>query len=122
MFSLRYKKIVNIIILLLVPILVYYIGSLFFLIQTPYYLLNWDPEYAYLYNGVAIYSGNAPSHTDHPGTTLQVLIFLFLFLAEFGNSSLIVYEKVLNNPELYLHAVNNILIFIVVLLTFILGF
>jgi len=122
MVTIKLKWILHYILLSIVPFFIFYIGTIFYSIQTPYYLLNWDPEYAYLYNGIAIYSGVAPSHTDHPGTTLQILIFLYFLLTEYGSSSINLYQKIIINPEAYLYAINNILLVIVSFFTFILGF
>lgn len=40
----------------------------------PFFLSpNFDPDYVYLFNGLNIARGQAPLHTDHPGTPLQLL-------------------------------------------------
>ena len=39
----------------------------------PSYLwFNMDPSYAYLLNSLRVAEGHSPTHTDHPGTPVQV--------------------------------------------------
>lgn len=47
----------------------------------PFYLNgNLDPDYAYLFNSLLLLNGHPPSHIDHPGTTVQSLGALVIFL------------------------------------------
>lgn len=86
----------------------------------PYFLgYNSDPDYAYLLNALNIINAIPPGHTDHPGTTVQLLGSVGLLLkwlshlawgGHFG-----VNQFVLRHPEESLGAINlllNILIFI----------
>ncbi|MDH3554369.1 MAG: hypothetical protein OES18_00795, partial [Deltaproteobacteria bacterium] len=60
--------------LLVIPGVVFALSLVFADINGPYYLgQNSDPEYVYLFNALNIAKFEAPRHTDHPGTTLQVL-------------------------------------------------
>jgi hypothetical protein len=68
-----------------------------------------DPAYQYLFAGVDILLGNAPVHTDHPGTPLQTLIaglllVTWLLLRSFGVSTFGLFESVLRMPEYFLMA------------------
>jgi len=85
----------------------------------PYFLgFNSDPEYAYLLNSLNIIHFTIPGHTDHPGTTLQLLggvVLLFKWLVYLaGGGALSLDEFVLRNPEKCLYAINlalNVLVF-----------
>ena len=57
-----------------------------------------------------MFKGIAPTHIDHPGTPLQLLILLIIWLSNLGLSTADILNKVLTNPELYLFFVSNILI------------
>ena len=67
-----------------------------------------DPAYAYLFNGLLILEGYPPHHIDHPGTPLQLLFALTIFIRwgltrVFGESTLDIVDSVIDNPEAYLH-------------------
>ncbi|MEM9008997.1 MAG: hypothetical protein AAGE59_36500 [Cyanobacteria bacterium P01_F01_bin.86] len=86
----------------------------------PYWLPpNQDPDYAYLFNSLAVANFLTPGHTDHPGTPLQILGALTIGLIHTGQSlaqsvlgqpTLSVNESVLRQPELYLHGINYVLV------------
>ena len=42
----------------------------------PFYFTNTDPAYEYLINGVNLNYGVSPGHADHPGSTVQWLLFI----------------------------------------------
>jgi hypothetical protein len=80
----------------------------------PYYFRNnFDPEYIYLLNSLSLLTLHAPAHTDHPGTTLQLLgavVVWFQWLVRF----LVVDRQplsvsVLAHPEEYLRGINLLL-------------
>ena len=50
---------------------------------------NLDPSYIYLLNGMHILQGVAPGHVDHPGTPVQVLVALVLWLSGAGSPGVI---------------------------------
>lgn len=81
--------------------------------NTPYWLgSNSDPEYAYLLNFLNIIQLKTPGHTDHPGTTLQVLGGIIIQVTYFIQSLIHsvtsgVLTTVLQNPEFYLSTVNT---------------
>ncbi len=80
----------------------------------PYYLRNnFDPEYNYLLNSLSLLTFHSPTHTDHPGTTLQIIgaaVILFQWLGGIrvvhGQS---LSESVLSHPEEYLRTMNFVL-------------
>jgi hypothetical protein len=80
-------------------------------------LANVDPAYAYLMNSLAVAVGVPPTHVDHPGTTVQELGALaiygqwFLASLQDGHGGLI--DSVLQQPERYLDAINDLLLIIV---------
>jgi hypothetical protein len=68
-----------------------------------------DPSYQYLFAGVDLLLGNAPIHTDHPGTPLQTFIAgliatTWLLFRASGLTSFGLFESVLRMPELFLMA------------------
>ena len=94
------------------PIL-YIISSLLISYQRGYYWLglNSDPEYAYLLNSLNIANQKTPGHTDHPGTTLQILGSILIQIYYSLHSILTPFsgtlnEVVLKNSEEYLRVIN----------------
>ncbi|HEY9639244.1 MAG TPA: hypothetical protein V6C57_02105, partial [Coleofasciculaceae cyanobacterium] len=85
----------------------------------PYYWTpNQDPDYAYLANSLVLALFKVPQHTDHPGTPLQVLGAIVLWVS-YGVQSLFnpalqknLADEVLTNPELYLNLFNGLLLFV----------
>jgi len=77
----------------------------------PYFLRpNQDPDYAYLVNSLAVANFEIPGHTDHPGTPVQILGGLIIWLSHAvqslaGQTTLNLNQAVLSNPELYLHTI-----------------
>ncbi len=58
---------------LLIPVLIFTSSWYLRTASGPYYEYNFDPEYCYFLNALSILDGEVPGHTDHPGTTLQIL-------------------------------------------------
>jgi len=73
--------------------------------STKYWLLEPDPTFPYLLNGLNIATLHGVGHTDHPGTVLQILcailLRIFYFCVPDANTNDIV-RSVLSNPEWYL--------------------
>jgi hypothetical protein len=69
------RKIVRFLIIVQISIYISYslksLGDLL-----PFYFTNTDPAYEYLINGVNLNYGVPPGHADHPGSTVQWLVFL----------------------------------------------
>jgi hypothetical protein len=74
-----------------------------------------DPAYQYLFSGVDILLGNAPMHTDHPGTPLQSIIAasilaVWLLMKTFRFSDAGLFDSVLIYPEYYLATVTGLMV------------
>lgn len=94
----------------------------------PYYWTpNQDPDYAYLTNGLLAAMFQSPRHTDHPGTPLQVLVAIMIWIGHFFRSlfdpalSKNFVTDVLTHPESYLHLINFALLLIMAIASFLLG-
>jgi hypothetical protein len=93
----------------------------------PYWLgMNSDPDYAYLLNSLNINQLKTPGHTDHPGTTIQVLGSIviqitYLIQSWVNFDKLNIVEAVLKNPEFYLLTINTILLILITTILFFLG-
>src|SRR2546422_705187 len=79
-----------------------------------YYLSGtFDPEYVYLLNSLNLLNIQPPSHTDHPGTTLQIfgaIVILGKWLLSCAVGPCVsLDDSVLSNPEAYLVTINAIL-------------
>jgi hypothetical protein len=116
------KKTHNFLFLLVIPGIVFSLSLVFADLKGPYYLgQNSDPEYVYLFNALNIANFEAPRHTDHPGTTLQLLGATVIrgsyYLA--GGDSLV--EDVLSRPEHYLRRMNIVLILLYSITLFAVG-
>ncbi len=77
----------------------------------PYYFGdNLDPDYVYLFNSLNLLTFHPPAHTDHPGTTLQLLgavvVLIRWFLTGLVGKWLTLPEAVLGDPESYLLSIN----------------
>ena len=80
----------------------------------PYFLHNnFDPDYNYLLNSLSLLKFHTPGHTDHPGTTLQLLGAAILLLKWLGVSLFVhrepLADSVLSHPEEYLRSINIVL-------------
>lgn len=110
----------------IIPVLLFLVSTWFISAKGPYYLgPNLDPEYAYLLNSLDMVQFVPPGHTDHPGTTLQVLgalviMFKYAISSLIQNTGTVRYE-VLTNPESYLRAVNLALNGLIMLFVFLTG-
>jgi hypothetical protein len=79
----------------------------------PYFLRNnFDPDYSYLLNSLSLLKFQTPGHTDHPGTTLQLLgavVLLLKWLVALFVHPQTLTDSVLSHPEEYLRAINIVL-------------
>ncbi len=119
MFS-RLNKRWPLLVLLIVPFMVSVVGYFFLVAAFPLHSgsagYDQDPAYAYLFNGLLILDGQAPHHIDHPGTPLQIIFAIVIFLQwqlnkVFGNDTQSLIDSVIAQPEAYLFAV-AILLFV----------
>src|SRR6516162_3161170 len=72
---------------------------------------NSDPCYPYLLNSLLILKGEPPFHTDHPGTTTQLLGAACLRLSSFQTRERLI-NDVLDHPETYIKRVHRALLFV----------
>jgi len=69
----------------------------------PFYAWYIDPTYPYLLNGLSLTQGLPPGHTDHPGTSLQILVALVIVASHLvldGSGEVV--SSVIRFPETYL--------------------
>jgi len=111
-------------VLLILPMMLVVTAELLNSTRGPYWIgYNSDPSYAYLLNSLNLAESKEVGHTDHPGTTLQLLGAATLRVSHAVDFS----EKenlevaVLTNPEYYLTVLNVVMITLNVLLLIIIG-
>ena len=116
--------------LLAIPALLALVGAGMALKMFPLYsgggIYNSDPSYAYLFNGLLILAQQAPHHIDHPGTPLQTLIALlvylqWVFVKLFNTVNADVLVAVMTEPERYLLFISRVLLALNALALFFLG-
>ena len=61
--------------------------------KVPFYINDVDPTYEYLFNGLNLTNLDKPGHTDHPGTSLQILIALSILIISFVRRNIFTTEK-----------------------------
>jgi hypothetical protein len=113
-----------------IPLLLLIVGSAMALKMFPLYsgggIYNSDPSYAYLFNGLLLLDWHSPHHKDHPGTTLQILIALLVYM-QWGYYKLTsvvdpdVVVAAMAQPERYLLFISRVLLALNVLATFLIG-
>ena len=105
--------------LLVIPVLLLLLGAAMSLKMFPLYsgggIYNSDPSYAYLFNGLLLLAQQVPHHIDHPGTPLQTLIALlvylqWLYLKLFNTVNPDVVAAAMAEPERYLLFISRVLI------------
>ncbi len=112
----------KILFLFIVPVIMVVLYILLFNAKGYYYYgYNSDPEYAYLLNSLSIVNGLTPGHTDHPGTTLQMLGAAVIKLANLSKSNDEINTIVISNPEHYLNLINITMFIIFICTTITLG-
>ncbi len=93
--------------LVVAPILFLILHAAFSQARGPFFLgFNYDPDYAYLFNGLNLTSGIPPDHIDHPGTSLQLFAAAGIKLANFTATKVGTNETVLAHSEMYLGRLN----------------
>ena len=93
--------------LLMIPALALILYVIFSQARGPFYLpFNYDPDYAYLFNGLNLASGIGPEHIDHPGTPLQLFTAAAIRLVNIGSSNHAMILTVLSHSESYLRGLN----------------
>lgn len=72
-------------------------------------VFNLDPDYFYLFNGLLIVEGMAPTDIAHPGTPVQVLIAAIIRLLHPFTPTAAVVDAVMADPDRYLVAASNVI-------------
>lgn len=117
-----YHKIwIKYLILLIIPICTAFVAIKVRNVTTPYFLLNYDPDYAYLFNSLNILNFLSPAYVDHPGTPVQLLGALIIKFIHPFESSIEIMKAVIQAPEKYLLSISNGLIAMNVLALFAAG-
>src|SRR5579872_3982320 len=116
--------------LLVVPLLVALSAGALLHLISPIYAgivpFDYDPAYIYLFNGLGLVEGYVPHHTDHPGTPLQLLIGLVVFVAHaamrvIGMAESDIGASVMAEPETYLAVASAVALALNVVAIFYLG-
>src|SRR6516225_9156134 len=101
-------------ILVIIPVSLFCLSTVLTKHHGAYFLRNnFDPDYNYLLNSLSVLYLRTPGHTDHPGTTLQILGAAILLLKWLGISLVghrqTLADSVLAHPEEYLRTINVVL-------------
>lgn len=92
--------------LLVIPLLVGCVGFQMRHAAGPFWLgTNCDPAYPYLLNSLSLAQFHPPFHTDHPGTTLQLLGALIVRVTHWLAGTGTLETDLIAQPEFYLTAI-----------------
>ncbi len=101
--------------LFILPVFYGFLFYLFYSLSRSFFTTMPDPTYVYLINGTNLASGNFDvGHFDHPGTPVQWLVALVVFITHIFVDSNPINESVLVQPELYLRACATALILLLI--------
>jgi hypothetical protein len=104
------------IIFLVLAILIHFSNGRFFLINT-------DPEYFHLFNGLNLSIFNlAVDYIDHPGTTVQILFAVSAHIVNLLFPGTDIITNALNHPEDFIHGANILLNACITIALFLLGY
>ena len=115
----------QIIILFIIPSLLALTAILLHYAHGPYWIgYNFDPDYLYLINSLALSESKQTLTTGNPGTTLQMLGAMIMHIVHFldYSSSGNLENSVLSKPENYLLIINIVLISFITMMLFIIGY
>jgi len=119
---LKNKIRINSVINAVIPLVFILTGIGFFHTLGAYYLRAIDPEYAYLFNGLTMARFRFElGHIDHPGTPLQIIIALVIWIVQLFNNHQSMVDNVISNPEFYLKITFYIVLSINAIALFYLG-
>lgn len=107
--------------LLVVPVVLAVIGLTLRNINGGFSIFAIDPEFSYLYSGVLLAQGKINLFTDHPGTPLIVLAAIMSRIVHLFQSPGPFVEDVMQNPDIYLNAINLSMIVLIAVVVFIAG-
>jgi len=110
-------------ILLVLPGIFTILGILIHFSYGKFYMLNVDPEYFHLFNGLNLSIFNlSVDFIHHPGTTIQAIFAVSAHIVNFiipGNNLI---SNALDNPEQFIHGASVLLIMLTSSAIFLLGF
>jgi len=93
----------NHLILWLLPLCFTGLLTAMLMVSMPFWqVFNLDPDYYYLFNGLLVLEGRAPTDLSHPGTPVQVLIGAVLRLMHPFTPTAEIIDIVLHQPERHL--------------------
>jgi len=104
----------------ILPLVILIVTFLFRAASGPFWLYA-DPSYNYLFNAFQIVKGHPPTDFTHPGTPLQILIAIIIWLFNLGRPATLAVDRVLIDPEFYLQTVFLFLVIVSFLTSVILG-
>ena len=115
-------KFFKISLLIVIPVLVFLTAFSIKNYEGPYWLgSNSDPEYVYLLNSLNLSQFRQVQYVDHPGTTLEVLGAGVIKVFHKIRAKDTIINDVLHNPELYLNAINLVIVLTLVLSILLIG-
>jgi hypothetical protein len=85
-----------------------------------FHLFSTEPGYAYMLNGLNITQLTSPWMVEHPGTPLEVLAAVTIWISHFFREDPLVTD-LMKNPEFYLNAIITVLIILDTLVLFMMG-
>src|SRR3989338_8495943 len=108
--------------LFIIPAAIAFSAVFFRQVAGPYWLgPNFDPSYIYLMNSMYLLDGITPIFVDHPGTTVQLLGAAVIKCLTIGLSSAQRLDRVITDPEYFLHAIHFLFITLFVVSFFAVG-
>lgn len=108
--------------LALLPVILFAIGLILRKTNGDFSIFAIDPEFSYLYSGVLLAQGKINLFIDHPGTPLIVLAAIVIRVVHLFRPSDSVVEDAMQNPDLYLNAINISLIVVLAVIVFLAGY
>jgi len=107
--------------LAVLPVLVFYAGVLLRNTNGSFSSFAIDPEFSYLYSGILLSQGKLNLFIDHPGTPLVVLAAVVSRIVHLFRPQGSFVEDVLQNPDVYLGAINIAMIVLIAVTLFLTG-
>jgi len=80
-----------------------------------------DPAFGYLSSSLSLFKGFPPTFNYQPGTSVEILGAVLIFLLNIGHSTAQAVHQVLLDPEFYLNAMNGAMVVFSLLASFLLG-